>query len=87
MMTWQLIETFPKPEPKDDSGVLSTSSARALFYFPDMKPSEIIGYCRATVAYGGVYYEWCDDNGDQIELQSGAIEPSHWAPMLPEPPK
>ena len=85
MSEWQLIDTFAKPEPTDESGVQSTDSERVLFYFPDMKPSEIIGYCRATAAYGGVYYEWCDDNGDQIELASGVITPSHWAPLLPLP--
>ena len=85
MSEWQPIETFQKPVPTDDTGVHSTNSERVFLYFPDMKPSETIGYCRATVAYGGVYYEWCDDNGDQIEVQSGAIQPSHWAPMFTEP--
>ena len=87
MSEWQSIETFERPDVKpDDDPVFSKSGERVLLYFPDMKPSEIIGYCRGQPAYGGVYYEWCDDNGDQIELQSGAIEPSHWAPML-APPK
>lgn len=82
---WQPIDTFPKPEPKD--GVLSTDSERVLLYFPDIRPHEVIGYCRATAAYGGVYWEWCDDNGDQVENGSGRIEPSHWAPMLAAPEK
>lgn len=86
MAEWQPIDTFVMPEPADASGVHGTNSARVFLYFPDMTPSEIIGYCRATAAYGGVYWEWCDDEGDQIELPGGRIEPSHWMP-LPEPPK
>lgn len=82
---WRPIETFAKPDvPPGDSGP-SKSSARVLLYFPDIKPSEVIGCCRATPGYGGVFYEWIDDLGDEVQNSSGAIVPSHWAPMLAEP--
>ena len=79
-MTWQPIETFTKPEPKDEYSVLSE---RILLYFPGMDPPEAIGQCRALRAYGGIHYEWVEPwDSEPFETGAGHVEPSHWSPLL-----
>lgn len=83
-MTWQPIETFVKPEPKDEHSVLSE---RIMLYFPDMQPHEAIGQCRVERVYeSGIYFDWVDQwNSEPFETGAGRVEPTHWMP-LPEPP-
>lgn len=85
-MNYRSIKTFRYPRVKPGMNGHSKSGKRVLFYFPDIEPPEVIGYCRGEPAYGGVHYEWADDLGDQVRNGNDeAIAPSHWAPLPRRP--